>query len=42
MHGPHNVKVARYTAKQLTILLLTQNFREGGQIKLRSTIVFIV
>jgi len=42
MQGPQNVKVTRYTAKHLTILLLTKNFREDGQIKLRSTIVFIV
>jgi len=36
MHGPRNVKVTRYTTKHLTILLLTQNFREDGQIKLWS------
>jgi hypothetical protein len=42
MHGPQNVKVRRYTPKYLSILLLAQNFRENGRIKLQSTTIFIV
>jgi hypothetical protein len=42
MHDPQNFKFTRYTTKHLAILLLTQNFREDGQIKLRSTTIFIV
>jgi len=42
MHGPQNVKVRRYTSKHMTILLLTQNFKEDGQIKLQNTTIFIV